>query len=151
MEPTIEEQVGQSINAVLLHLEDWPYEQLVEGFQAVEERFAWLGSSDPAAFREVSRRVAEDILLAAQDKEQSLGECERRLQRVLMLGWSDRYRAAEVLLAFGRYRTLQKRPELARTHLEAVLRDLESSPPASAEEELHANLLTAVRQQLKAL
>jgi hypothetical protein len=150
MDPTTEEQVGQSINDVFSHLEEWSYERLVEGFQAIEERFAWLGGSDPEAFREVRRRVAEDILLVAQEKEQSLEECEQRLERVLMLGWSDSYRAAEVLLAFGRYCIGRGRPELARRHLEPVARELELRSPPPGQEELHANLLASVRQRLRA-
>ena len=151
MQPGIEEQVGQAINEVFLHLEDWTYEQLLEGFHAIEERFAWVGNSDPTAFREIQRRVAEDGLLAAQDKEQSIDECERRLQRVLELGWSDRYRAAEVLLTFGRYCAEHGRTDLARTHLAPVAQALEAQPPLPEEEELHANLLAAVHRQLRGL
>lgn len=150
VDPTIEEQVGQSINAVFLHLEEWSYEQLVEGFRAIEERFARLGNSEPEAFREVMRRVAEDFLLVAQEKEQPIDECERCLQHVLMLGWSDLYRAAEVLLAFGRYCIERGRSELARKYLEPVVKELELLSPLPAQEELHANLLASTRKSIRA-
>ncbi|HEX2569750.1 MAG TPA: hypothetical protein VH877_09345 [Polyangia bacterium] len=151
MDQRTEEQVGEAINEVLKHMEDWPYEKLADGFRAIQERFNWLAASAPAAFREVERRVAEDTLLAAEVKERSIMECESLLERVLELGWSDRYRAPEVLLPFGRYCIDQGRPDLARRYLKPVAAELAAIPPASGEEQLHGNLLAAVRKMLDGL
>lgn len=151
MDQRTEVQVGEAINEVLKHMEDWSYEQLVDGFRTIQERFGWLAASAPAAFREVERRVAEDTLLAAEVKEQSIADCERLLERVLELGWSDRYRAPEVLLPFCRYCIDQGRPDLARRYLEPVDAELVAIPPESGEEQLHGNLLAAVRKMLGGL
>ena len=151
MDLTAEEELVQSINAVLSRIVEHSYDQRVEGLLAIEQKFLWLDNTDPVAYLEIKRRVAEEVLLVAQEKAQPIEECERRLQRVLVLGWSDRYRAAEVLLPFSRYCMLSGRPELARTYLEPVARELEWLPPSSAEAELRANLLEAVRQRLREL
>jgi hypothetical protein len=148
MESNLEQQVGGSINEVFLHLEDWEFDDLARGLRAIVERFRWLADSDPAAFREIERRVAEDVLIIAQDKERPVEACEQLLAQVLALGWSDRYRAAEVLLPFARYCTEHGRSDLVRLYLKPVLRDLESRPPDPADDELHANLLSAVRGSL---
>jgi hypothetical protein len=150
MDRAIEEQVGEAINEVFRRLADWPYEQLAEGFRAIRERFSWLAASDPAAFREVERRVAEDTLLVAEDTAQPIAECERLLERVLELGWTDRYRAPEVLLPFCRYCIDQGRPDIALRHLAPVATELQEIPPAAGQEELHASLLTAVHEMQRA-
>jgi hypothetical protein len=149
MDHPIEEQVGEAINDVFRRLDDWSYEQLAEGFRAIRERFCWLAASDPAAFREVERRVAEDTLLVAEDTEQPIAECERLLERVLELGWTDRYRAPEVLLPFCRYCIDQGRPDIALRYLAPIATELQGMPPASGDEELHASLLAAVREMLR--
>lgn len=150
MDHAIEEQVGEAINEVFRRLDDWSYEQLAEGFRAIRERFGWLAASDPTAFLELERRVAEDTLLVAEDTEQPIAECERLLERVLELGWTDRYRAPEVLLPFCRYCIDQGRPDIAFRYLAPVATELQALPPASGAEELHASLLTAVRDLLRA-
>lgn len=138
------DEVMDALNEFFRHLGDWSYDELVSYLNSLEPRFS--ASLPPEERVELRRRVAEDTLMAAQVKGLPVEDCERLLQSVESLGWSNLYRKWSVLFAFSRYCRDAGRGDIVRR----LLRPMENELAAglSIGEAWCAGALAALRARL---
>lgn len=138
------DEVMEALNEFFRHLGDWSYGELVSYLGSLEARFS--ASLSPEELVELRRRVAEDTLLAAQVKGLPVEECERQLQSVEALGWTNLYRKWSVLFALGRYCRDAARGDVARRLLQPMEAELLAG--LSGGEAWCAEALAALRARL---
>lgn len=101
-EPTLD-AIHDAFTAVYQRLGEDSFETLVGDLEGLLDHYEAAFRTDPAAWLELRRRIAETKLTIALTKGRPMEECERLLGELQHLGWSDLGRRAQVEAMFCGY------------------------------------------------
>ena len=126
----------EALRAIALHMTEWPFERLADGFRQVHASSLPKFVDRPDAARELRRQVTEWLHMSAVSKEAPLTTAQQFLDELVRLGWRGMRKRAPHIAAFARLCLANGTPALALPYLEPLVGEIEHLSYSGRDEDL---------------